>query len=104
MYEFTDKKVRQEFKKTKYGKTVSIYILISYIIFCVTLFISVLATILLKQNFFEILYSIRNMSKMNIPQLLCYLSYLFCLLSITLLLYFDGKRDGAIEQYKRIKK
>ena len=100
MYEFTDKEIRKEFHKTEYGKKVNLYIIVGYILFFVTLLSSVLLTILTKQNFFDVIYAMKVKTFDNLAQKITFICYGACMISIILLVYFDGKRDGAITEYK----
>lgn len=91
MYEFTDKKIRAKFKKTQYGKKTN-EMLYKSLIFVFSMIVIALITLLL--------YYIDIISKcifMILVPLFCYLFFV----SIIITCYFDGKRDGAIEQYKR---
>lgn len=92
MYEFSSKEIRNKFKQTEYGKktntwlyisltTVAIIAILSFT-FCTLLFTK---TISVSQDFLITIASI--------------LSGLFSI-SVIISCYFDGKRDGAIEQFK----
>lgn len=93
MYEFTDKKTRQKFKRTAYGKKTNEMLIKSLIADACVLVIGLLMFLFYKIDLidFDLFAPIMGL-------LLC----LF-LMSIATSCYFDGKRDGAIEQYKRTK-
>ena len=84
MYEFTDKKIREKFKKTKYGKQVNKYLYISLGCLLIVILAIIICAIL----------------KTPIKDIAALLS-LPLFISIVFMCYFDGKRDGAIEQFKR---
>ena len=89
MYEFSSEEVRRKFKETEYGRKTNKWL---YISLSIALFFIVLEIVL----YF--------LGKEGIVNLNIYLERcLYCLFSIFLLTacYFDGKRDGAIEQFKR---
>lgn len=91
MYEFSEKDIRNKFKKTKYGKKINkmLYIslgvsLILFIVSCVIYFFMGSSDGLstsIKDAWLNILFGITS-------------------ISVIISCYFDGKRDGAIEQYK----
>jgi len=86
MFEFSDKSTKNEFNKTDYGKKVSklLYMsVISSLILIIVCFIS-----------FFIMSSELSIIKILLLG--------FTSVSIILSCYFDGKRDGAFEQFKRI--
>ena len=92
MYEFTDKKIKEKFKETEYGKKTHKMFLVASLILCVLL---VICTILYILNEKEVIYikdELVNVGK--------YLLFIVAILAC----YFDGKRDGAIEMYKSKKK
>ena len=86
MFEFSDKSTKNKFNKTDYGKKVSklLYMsVISSLILIIVCFIS-----------FFIMSSELSIIKILLLGCTC--------ISIIISCYFDGKRDGAIEQFKRI--
>lgn len=88
MYEFTDKEIRSKFKKTQYGKKTNKWLYVSIIIACVFF----IAYIYLEFfNGFETL-------KFNNYGIRCFYTLLF--IAAIVACYFDGKRDGAIEEFK----
>lgn len=91
MYELTDKKIRTKFKKTKYGKKTN-EMLYKSLIFVFSMIVVSLLTILF--------YYIDLISNCVFMILVPIISCLF-FISIITACYFDGKRDGAIEQYKK---
>lgn len=95
MYEFSNKELRNKFKKTEYGKKTNIMLCISAII-ALVLFITSVVVFFLVGAGNKILTTTQDM----------WLNILFGLTTISIITacYFDGKRDGAIEQYKLTKK
>jgi flagellar basal body-associated protein FliL len=91
MYEFSEKEVRIKFKKTEYGKKTNKMLYISLIIALVFFIASCIAFFLMGAGS-EILSTTEDM----------WLNILFGLTAIAVIIacYFDGKRDGAIEQFK----
>ena len=85
MFEFSDKKDREKFKKTAYGKKTNFWLLIS-------------ALVALPFFVFEIIICFIDTSDIN-SRFLTLMSTLF-VVTVAVACYFDGKRDGAIEQYK----
>lgn len=89
MYEFTDKEIRKKFKTTAYGKKVSKFLYISLpfeIIACIVMILTYTGVISFKDSELNSLFSFL-------------ITWIFFLTAI-IACYFDGKRDGAIEQYK----
>lgn len=93
MYEFTDKKIREKFKKTVYGKKVNDMLLKSLITMTSIIVVGLLCFL------FHIIELISTDIFVPTIALLSFLLFM----SIITVCYFDGKRDGAIEQYKRMK-
>lgn len=91
MYELTDKKIRNKFKKTKYGKKTN-EMLYKSLIFVFLMIVICLSIVLM----FYIDLIDNCLFMILVPIISC----LF-FISIITACYFDGKRDGAIEQYKR---
>ena len=87
MYEFTDKETRKKFKETEYGKKTNKLLYISAPFGIIALIFYILIT----TKVIELGDSM--------------LSFAFGLIFIAVIImcYFDGKRDGAIEQFKRKK-
>lgn len=91
MYEFSGKEIRKKFKKTKYGKKTNKMIYISLGVSLVLFVISCVVFFLMGSGD-ELLTNTED----------AWLNILFGITSISVIIscYFDGKRDGAIEQYK----
>ena len=93
MYEFTNKEIRKKFKETEYGKKTNSWL---YTSISVTVFLLCLILIIGSLYYFNVLKI-----KEEVIIVICgFLSTLWFISLITTC-YFDGKRDGAIEQYKR---
>lgn len=92
MYEFCDKEIRKKFKKTEYGKKTNRWFYISLGILGTIIFLAVAFCVLL---YFELI----SLSAQSLIMLTAVFSGLFSI-SIIISCYFDGKRDGAIEQFK----
>ena len=92
MYEFSKKEIRTKFRKTEYGKKVNKMLYISLGIALVLFIISCIVFLLVGAGN-EILTTTQDM----------WLNVLFGLTSIAVIItcYLDGKRDGAIEQFRR---
>lgn len=84
MYEFSKKEVRKKFKETEYGRKTNIWLYISVTITLILFIILILPSKVI--SFSEAFYDA--------------LDSLF-MVSLIVACYFDGKRDGAIEQFKR---
>lgn len=92
MYEFSKKQIRQEFKKTEYGKKVNSWLYISLTITAILLVVEFVLGFLDGADIYkasEVMLDILN---------------LIVFISLIVTCYFDGKRDGAIEQFKKSKK
>ena len=92
MYEFTKKEIRNKFKKTKYGKKVNKMFAISMVIVFIFCFICGFTFGFIDGAELEI-----NKTQENLLNILSALT----LASVIVGVYFDGKRDGAIKQFKR---
>lgn len=93
MYEFTKKEIREKFKNTEYGKKVNRMLNISLIIFVIIALIPVVVSF--AMGFADYKIDDRTFD-------LCYNIYMFIFYIVVIdCIYFDGKRDGAIEQFKR---
>ena len=92
MYEYSKKEARNKFKKTEYGKKTNKMLYISLIIALVFFIASCIVFFLMGAGS-EILSTKEDM----------WLNILFGATAISVIIacYFDGKRDGAIEQFKR---
>jgi len=92
MYEFSEKKIRSKFKETEYGKKTNKMLYISIAISLVLLIASCVA-------FFM---SGAGNELLNTTEDMC-LNILFGITAMAIVIscYLDGKRDGAIEQFKR---
>ena len=88
MYEISDKKLRDEFKKTEYGRKTNIWLYF-------TLPLGVIALVFLILTSFGVVTFTQEQLDIIYP-----LGIVFVSLSC----YFDGKRDGAFEQFRRSKK
>ena len=95
MYEFSDKEARAKFKKTEYGKKTNKMLYISLII-SMFLFLTSCIVFFVMGAGSELLTTTQDM----------WLNILFGITAIAVIIacYFVGKRDGAIEQFKRGKK
>ena len=93
MYEFTKKEIRKQFKETEYGKKTNRWLYITAVIALV---------ILIFGEVLSILY-ITNILKIDENCFLTCISIIIPVFFLTAIIacYFDGKRDGAIEQFKR---
>ena len=91
MYENTKKEVKEAFKKTLYGKKVNKYMLIGAVLFLISLVISVILSFV---DYFD-----NNTISINLNWI-CYLFYVITLIFVLILVYLDGKRDGAIKQFE----
>ena len=89
MYEFTKKEIRNDFKKTEYGKKVNIYLYTSLISFIGL----VLMTLAFLISYIQ--------SKNSVFLIFVLLFGVFSSFALLIMCYFDGKRDGAIEQFKK---
>lgn len=92
MYEFTKKEIRNKFKKTKYGKKVNKMFIISMII--VLIFCGICGFI---NGFIDGAELDLNEAQENLLNIFSSLTFGTIIIGV----YFDGKRDGAIEQFKR---
>lgn len=96
MYEFEKKELRKEFKETEYGKKTNkmLYtsIIVGLVIFGVVSFV---LGFLDGLDLCETLFIRELLSNI--------LSPLFFVIAVVVC-YFDGKRDGAITQYKKSRK
>jgi len=90
MYEFTDKKIKEEFKKTEYGKKANKMFWISVIIYIFVFLTTVFALAM---------YFLKNIENLDYSKVIG-MAIPF-IISMIIACYFDGKRDGAIEQFKR---
>lgn len=84
MYEFTDKEIRKKFKETAYGKKTNKMLYISLPFGIAALVFYILITI--------------NVIKLDEATLR--LAFAIIYVAVIIMCYFDGKRDGAIEQFK----
>lgn len=92
MYEFTKKEIRDKFKRTKYGKKVNKMFTISIIIALIFCFIWGFANGFIEGAELELT---------KVQESLLNGLTILTLIALTTGCYFDGKRDGAIEQFKR---
>ena len=92
MYEFSDKEIRAKFRKTEYGKKTNKMLYISLAV-ALILFIASCVIYFLMGAGNELLTTTEDM----------WLNTLFGITAIAVIIacYFDGKRDGAIEQFKK---
>ncbi len=94
MYEFTNKELRKKFKETEYGKKTNRYLHVSAIIFLVLLLLPIIFSFacgFIGKSWEETEVILTTWDKV-------YSGVMF--ISCAAMIYFDGKRDGAIEQYK----
>lgn len=91
MYEFSSKDIKEKFKKTEYGKKTNKMLVISIIISVLLFLSSVIAYFVISYD--KVLLTVTEDMVLNI------LFGITCI-SIIITCYFDGKRDGAIGQYK----
>ena len=87
MYEFTDKETRKRFKETEYGKKTN------------KMFYAALPFGMIALVFYILI--ITNIIKIDEMTLRMVIGLIY--IAIIIMCYFDGKRDGAIEQFKRKK-
>ena len=95
MFEKIDRETREKFKKTEHGKKINKVLYISLILSAFLLITCCIA-----------FFSVGAGNKIISPSTDFWLNTLFVITSISIILtcYFDGKRDGALEQFKRVKK
>ncbi len=98
MYENAKKEVKEAFKKDEYGKKVNKHMLIGAILFLISLVISVILSFVIDGSL-TIDYFDNNTISINLNWI-CYLFYLITLIFVLVLVYLDGKRDGAIKQFE----
>lgn len=93
MYEFTKKEIRNQFKETEYGKKTNRWLYTSAILALLVFIVG---------EIFSILY-FTNTLKLEESCFFTCISIILPVFFITSIIacYFDGKRDGAIEQFKR---
>lgn len=94
MYEFSDKETRKKFSKTEYGRKTNEWLYIS------------LAASLSFVLVIVIMEILSAAGAINADSMNSIVPVLYPLMTIALVTscYFDGKRDGAIEQYKHSNK
>ena len=95
MYEFSNKEIKEKFKKTQYGKKTNKMLIVSIIASSLLFLFSVISYFVIAHD--KILLTAAEDIFLNI------LFGITCV-SIIITCYFDGKRHGAIEQYKTTKK
>lgn len=93
MYEFSKKEIRSKFKETEYGKKTNKWlymslggvgaVVFSSLVIALMIFLKVIK---IDEELFTALIGIFNY---------------FLFISLIIACYFDGKRDGAIEQFKQ---
>ena len=95
MYEFSEKEIISKFKKTEYGKKTNKMLYISIVISLVLFIVSCVLFVIIGAGK-EILTTVED----------AWLNIIFGITAISVIIscYFDGKRDGAIEQFKKSKK
>lgn len=98
MYENTKKEVKEAFKKTSYGKKVNKYLLIGAILFLVSFIISFILSFSINNSFSIDVFD-NNTISFNLNWI-CYLFYVITIIFVLILVYLDGKRDGAIKQFE----
>ena len=91
MYEFTKKEIRNRFKRTKIGKAINNALLISFVLLMISSF-----AFGIVEGYIE--SSEETISRsLEISRMICLL-LTFIFYSMTI--YVDGRRDGAIDQFK----
>lgn len=93
MYEFSSKEIRNQFKQTEYGKKTNKLL---YTFLTITISYLVLSFVFGFLCGAEVI----NLSEETIDLILTIADGLFYIVLLSTC-YFDGKRDGAIEQFKR---
>lgn len=93
MYEFTKKEIRKKFKETEYGKKTNRWLYTSAIIALVVFIIGETLGIL----YFTDVLKVEDNCFFNCLGIILPVFFITCIIAC----YFDGKRDGAIEQFKR---
>lgn len=93
MYEFSSKEIRAKFKETEYGKKTNkllytfLTITLSYLVLSFVFgFLCGAEVIKISEETFDLVLTVADG-----------IFYIFLFITC----YFDGKRDGAIEQFKR---
>lgn len=99
MYEKTNKEVKDAFKKTSLGKKVNHHMLITGIALLVFLIISVVVSLVMDESFSIDTFD-NNIISFNLNSV-CYFIYLITIIIALVLVYLDGKRDGAIKQFEK---
>lgn len=92
MYEFTKKEIREKFKKTKYGKKVNKMFSVALIFTGIFCFIWGFTHGYIHGAELEL-----TKTQEYLLTALNYTTLIFVVIGV----YFDGKRDGAIEQFKK---
>lgn len=92
MFEFSNKEVRSKFNKTEYGKKTNKMLYISIAV-TVILFVASCIAFFVAGAGNELLTTTQD--------LLLNILFLITGIAVIITCYFDGKRDGAIEQFKR---
>jgi amino acid transporter len=95
MFEKIDKETREKFKKTEYGKKVTKMLFISSIVAVILFVISCIA-------FFSVGAGNRILS--TTTDFLLNILFMITSIAIVLTCYFNGKKDGALGQFQKIKK
>ena len=93
MYEFTKKEIRKQFRETEYGKKTNRWLYTTAIITLLVLIIGETIGIL----YFTKVLKIEESCFFNCLGIIMPVFFIACVTAC----YFDGKRDGAIEQFKR---
>ena len=92
MYEFSKREVREKFKKTEYGKKTNEWLILSGIIATVSVIVCICVSVLASGENVNLSFS---------SEILLITLKSITFISIITMCYFDGKRDGAIEQFKK---
>lgn len=95
MYEFSKKEIRKKFKETEYGKKTNRWFYLSLVVTIV---------LIIVYGVISILACGENINLTTTSQILLDLLKTLTFISIICMCYFDGKRDGAIEQFKKTSK
>ena len=81
-----------------YGKKVNKHMLIGLIVFVISLIISIVMSFVIDEGLTIETFD-NNVITFNL-NLVCYLFYIITMITAFALVYLDGKRDGAIMQFK----
>lgn len=95
MYELTKKELRKKFGETEYGKKVNKYFKISLIVFIISILIP------FGLGFVHgLMGTSEEVAEKTLENIEPFMTFLIDI-SLVFAIYFDGKRDGAISQFKK---